>query len=70
MQILKNTEKDNCDIHLLTKALYIIRKYHCKNWTQKKLLYFSGILNSIKEVIILSEMSTTREAAELSCLIL
>lgn len=70
MEILKNTHSKTYDIHLLTKALFIVRKFHCKDWKQTKLLYFSGILECIKEIMMLTEMSTTREAAELAAMIL
>jgi len=55
---------------LLTKALYLIRKYHCQTWGQTKLLFFSGILELVKNIFALVEMTPSREAAELSARIL
>jgi hypothetical protein len=62
---LKRSSPEKYDIHLITKALFVIREYHCRFWKQKKLLYFSEILDCIKNIMGLSEMSTTREASEL-----
>ena len=65
MQILKNQSQEHYDIHLLTKALAILASFHCKTWRQTKLLYFSAILQSVKEIMTFGETSTTREGAKL-----
>ena len=68
IQILKQTDpkhEENNDIHLLTKAIKLVSRYHTKNWRDKKLLYFSGILEILIPIFALKEMSTTREAANL-----
>jgi len=70
MEVLKFSDPKSYDIHLLTKALYIVRKYHCRNWRSKKLLFFSGILELLKNIYALVEMTTTREASELCSRIL
>mmetsp|Transcript_29513 Transcript_29513/g.44871 ORF Transcript_29513/g.44871 Transcript_29513/m.44871 type:complete len:142 (+) Transcript_29513:1965-2390(+) len=70
MQILKNSNEEYYDIHLLTKALSILAKYHCKTFRQSKLLFFSGILECVREVMKLQEMSTTKEASILCAQIL
>jgi hypothetical protein len=44
MEILKNHDSKKPDIHLLTKALAILRKFHCGSWKQSKVLYKKGIL--------------------------
>ena len=65
MQVLKNHSPEYYDTHLLTKALLILSRYHCHSWRQTKLLYFSGVLESVSQIMSYGEMSTTREAATL-----
>lgn len=40
-------------------------RFHCKTWRQTKVLYFSGILMSIKKIMSYAETATTREASNL-----
>lgn len=65
MQILKNHSPDCYDVHLLVKALVILRKFHANTWRQSKLLYYSGILIEVKNIMAYAEAATTREAAHL-----
>ena len=70
MQTKEHGVKDCYDVHLLSKALNILSKFYCKTWRQSKLLYFSGILMTIKHIMSYTEMATTREAAILVTLII
>ena len=51
------------DIHILSKAINIMSRYYAVTWRQSKLLYFSGILLTIKKIMGYAEMATTRESA-------
>ena len=63
MVLLKSHDKDDYDTHLLSKALAVLSKFHCGNWKQTKLMYFSGIIESVKKIMAYGEMATSRECA-------
>ncbi len=67
MVLLKSHDVKNYDTHLLSKALAVLSKYHCGNWKQTKLMYFSGIIECIKKIMSFGQMATSRECA-LLCL--
>ena len=66
MVLLKDNNVDNYDIHVLTKAIGVLYKFHCRTWKQSKLLYFSDLLGCLSKIMSYQEMSTSREAALLS----
>lgn len=51
------------DIHILTKALYVLRTQKCNDWLDKKLLYYSSVLDRLDRIMRTTQMSTTREAS-------
>jgi hypothetical protein len=52
-------------MHLVTKALAILANDHCQIWRQKKLIYYSGLLEHVTRIISMGKMSPTREGARL-----
>ena len=56
---------ENFDIYLLTKVLFVIRTQKCKDWRHKKLLFNSGVLDHLNQILRINEMATPREAASL-----
>lgn len=51
MLILKSYDHCNYDVHVLSKALSILGRFHSGTWKQTKLLFFSGILEEIKKIM-------------------
>ena len=67
MVLLKNHDCENYDVHVLSKAIAVLSKFHCGSWKQTKLLYFSDILGCLAQIMHYGEMATSRESA-LLCL--
>lgn len=52
-------------MHLVTKAFAILCNDHCQVWRQKKLIYYSGLLEHVTRIMALGKMAPTREGARL-----
>lgn len=63
MVLLKNNNAKNYDTHILTKAISVLTKFHCRTSAQSKLLYFSDVLGCLAKIMAYNEMSSSREAA-------
>ena len=67
LNVLKEFNDENSDIyqdiHICIKALGILHENHCETWNQSKVLYFSGVINIVKQIMECAFMAPTREAS-------